>query len=246
MTFDSQPIRYALMLLTLLFALSATDALAQRHRIVGRSTAGDSQLTGVVVDAESGQPLSEAKIRIADEIAVSGADGRFTVKGLATGSFTMTVEHWAHVPLQEIITIEEGQNSRTVALTPKPLARFVTKAGATHPVDPDSIRFGYAVAFVGWQAFERLELCTPSGDLVTIAVAEMSSVSFPGQRTEASECCSLSPGTIARVTRKDGAVVEGTIRSSCSGYEIFAIGRNRETGAFDTIAVLDLERVELP
>lgn len=246
MTSNFHPIRCGLMLLAVLFTFSAADAFGQRHRVVGRSTSGASELTGVVVDAETQQPLSEAKIRIADKIAVSKEDGRFVLRGLAPGSYTMTVEHWAHVPLQERVTIEEGQNSRTLALTPKPVARFVSKDGTTHPVDPDSILFGYAVAFAGWQAFHSLQLCSPAGDLYTIEVADMSSVTFPGQRAESTDCCSLSPGTIARVTRKDGTVAEGTIRSSCSGYQIYAIGRNRETGKFDTIAVLDLERVEVP
>ena len=246
MTFNFHPIRYSLMLVAVLFTFAATDALGQRERIVQRSTGGTAELAGLVVEAETEKPLSEATVRINDKVTVTGADGRFKLTGLAAGSHILIVEHWAHAAVQERITIEEGQNSRTIVLTPKPVARFVEKNGTVHPVDPDSIRFGYVVAFAGWQAHERIEVCLPSGETVTVEVSDMASVTFPGQRTESTECCSLSPGTIARITRKGGAVVEGTIRSSCSGYEIFALGRNRETGAFDTIAVLNLERVELP
>lgn len=247
MTSNSHPIRYGLALFALLFAFSVPDAIAQRQRIVRRSPAGAADLTGNVVDAVTQQPLSEVRVTIGEKITGTGPDGRFTIRGIPAGHYTISFEHWAHAPLQEAITLAAGPNSRSVQLTPKPVANFVGKDGTTHPVDPDSIRFGYIVAFAGWQAFEWIELCLPSGgETVTIQVAEMTSVTFPGTRTESTDCCSLSPGTIARVTRKNGAVVEGTIRSSCSGYEIYAIGRNRDTGVFENFPVLQLERVDVP
>jgi hypothetical protein len=91
-----------------------------------------------------------------------------------------------------------------------------------------------------------VRLCLPSGEEITLETTDMKSIAVAGTRTEATACCALSPGTVLRVTRRSGEVVDGTIRESCSGSDFYVIGRNRDTGLFENLRLLDVASVTFP
>ncbi len=97
-------------------------------RVEGKDVdVGDLQLGGralqlVVLDASTGKPLSRATVWMADDwktgqgepAAETDADGKTTVRGLATTGAVLIVNHDTHSPLT--VPIEDAANEKTVRL----------------------------------------------------------------------------------------------------------------------------------
>ncbi len=101
-------IRRAILAIFSLFTLIALPALAQ----TGRGT-----LTGSVVDAQ-GAALQGAKITLdpSGSSTLSDPSGQFTLAGVASGSYTLTVSYSGFTTLSKPATISAGQTSRLDAV----------------------------------------------------------------------------------------------------------------------------------
>jgi hypothetical protein len=231
-------------LAAVLFAsLSGTMSAQSRQRLVKRPDPQAATVTGRVIQAGTTTPIAEAHVQIGGRAALTAADGTFTLSGLAAETYQLEVTHWLYVTQARQVTLSPGQNQIDINLQPAASTSVRMKSGTTAALSSPTVQFGYVVAFVGWRSFSELRICLPSGQESTIQIADMKSVAVVGTRTETTECCSLAPGTVVRITRRSGEVVEGTIRESCSGSDFYVLGRNRATGNFDSLRLLDVESV---
>ncbi len=227
--------------------LLAVPSFAQsRHRLVSRASTEAAMLTGVVVDAATRAPLAEVIVKAGNKAVATVADGKFSFSDLSANSFTVTATRWGYSDFAQVVKLNAGANTLEIALQPGPIVNVKAKNGMTYPLDAASLRFGYVVAFVGWLSAPELHLCLASGEEKLVKNEEMKSVTFPGTRTESTSCCKLAPGTVARITTKDGALVDATIRESCNGSEFFVLGRNRSNANYESIKLSEVESVTFP
>lgn len=227
----------------LVTTLAATASAQGRQRTVKRIDPTAAVALGRVVDAASQAPVGEALVQIGTRQALTAADGTFAISGLAAQTYGLEVTHWLYQTHSRQITLSTGTNRVDLALQPAPATSVRTKSGSTFSLASPTVQFGYVVSFVGWVSGPQLRICLPAGEEITIQASDMKTVAVPGTRQEATECCSLAAGTIVRVTRRSGEVVEGTIRESCTGSDFYVIGRNRDSGNFENLRLLDVESV---
>lgn len=227
----------------LILALASSAPAQSRHRIVKRPQAAAATLSGIVIDATSRAPLAEAFVRIAGKGVTTGSDGRFSFTDLVANAYELEVTRFGYFKSARNVSLNAGANQVEVALQATPIVTVRAKNGTTYSFDFESVEFGYVVAFVGWRSGPALHLCRTTGEELTLGTNEMKSLTIPGVRTETTSCCSLAPGTIARVTRQDSEVVEATIKETCNGAEFFVRGQNRSNGTFEAIKLLDVESI---
>jgi hypothetical protein len=211
--------------------------------MVKRPAGAAATLSGVVLDAATRTPLAEAIVKVGDKAVSTLADARFSFTGLTANTYEVTVTRWGYLEYRKSVALTAGENTLEVALEPAPIVTVRAKNGNAYALDFDSVEFGYVVAFVGWRSGPHFNLCLPSGEEAKVTTSAMKTVTFPGVRSESTSCCSLAPGTIARITKRDSEVVEATIKESCNGAEFFVRGRDRSTGLYEAIKLSDLESV---
>lgn len=230
----------------LALALTLPSYAQTRHRMVSRASTDPATLSGVVVDAVTRAPLAEAIVKVGNKAVGTVADGKFSVSGLSANSFTVRATRWGYSDYEQVVKLNPGANTLEIAMQPGPIVNVKAKNGTTYPLDYASLQFGYVVAFVGWRSYPEFHLCLATGDEKVVKNEEMKSVTFPGTRSESTSCCSLAPGTVARITTKEGALVDATIRESCNGSEFFVLGRNRSNGNYESIKLSEVESVTFP
>ena len=111
----------------------AAGAAAAEPALV--ALAPTATLSGRVVDAESARPLAGVKLVARADSAVflgrSGADGRYTIRGLSPRRYTLSAEDDRFVPWRRSVNVAASQGDAQDV----PLARAATLAGRV--VDPD-------------------------------------------------------------------------------------------------------------
>ncbi|MEP0547416.1 MAG: carboxypeptidase regulatory-like domain-containing protein [Rhodothermales bacterium] len=107
---------------------------------------GDATITGVIVDSQEGDPIAGALVRFvrgsASAEATTDSTGTFTIDGIATGTYTVTIR--ANGFLDVVLTnveITDGANTlpQTVATVAPPAGAFrIVLSWGTQPRDLDS------------------------------------------------------------------------------------------------------------
>ncbi len=114
-----------------------------------------SVLDGRVVD-EGGEPVAEARIRLASQRAVSDVEGAFRLIGLPTGLKTLRIEHPGFERLDQKLFVEAGGNVLELVLR-----RGLSVSGRALTDEGDGIA-GAQVVFEGrnWRDPRRFEALT--------------------------------------------------------------------------------------
>ena len=110
------------------------------------SIAGDSTVTGVIVDSQAGEPIVDALVRFArgnaSLEATTDSTGTFTIDGIATGTYTVTIraDGYLDVTLTDV-TVGDGVNTlpQTTATVAPPAGSFrIVLSWDEQPRDLDS------------------------------------------------------------------------------------------------------------
>lgn len=106
--------------------------------------AGTATISGVVT-ATTGAVIEGASVSIAGATATTGADGRFELGNLRTGSATITTSAPRFDPRSEAVSLSEGTNAHDVALTPQTL---FTSGNVVAYLPPGIPRYEAAIVFL--------------------------------------------------------------------------------------------------
>ncbi len=93
---------------------SGTYVLAPKAEI----QAAYGNLTGIVIDAETGRPLDGAHVLLTDSGigAVTNATGRFTFPPLLAGRYPMRISHLSYSAWQDTLSVTPGERTQAQAL----------------------------------------------------------------------------------------------------------------------------------
>ena len=158
-------------------ALAPAAALAQEP-----AAQGTQQITGAVT-ADGGQPIAGAQVTIPNTRlgAVTGADGRFTIVGVAPGTYQLRVQRIGYAPQTLPVTVAAGQPATAnfqVASVATALDAVVT-VGYTNQARRD---ISGAVASVSDEAIEARQVATVQEALRgRIAGVQITSSGEPGE-----------------------------------------------------------------
>lgn len=97
-----------------IFLILASMVFASACDSTGEEGLGN--LSGVVHDSTTGDPVSGASVRILSRQMTTGADGRFAFQGLASGTATLDVGATGFGSYSQQVTLAEGENQHDVDL----------------------------------------------------------------------------------------------------------------------------------
>lgn len=83
----------------------------------GSPSEPSNSLSGIVTDALSGAGLAGVALSLQTQTATTGADGRYTITGLASGAATLTAKHQGHVNFSQAVT-PSGASTFNIPMTP--------------------------------------------------------------------------------------------------------------------------------
>ena len=84
---------------------------------------------GTVTDAKTGSPIAGAAVSIGGKSATTGNDGKYEIKDVPKGDQTLKVTAEGYKEYSEAFTVEAGDNTKDVALTPVIKIGLVTDVG---------------------------------------------------------------------------------------------------------------------
>lgn len=76
------------------------------------------RVIGLVVDAESREPLADALVHIGDKAVFTGTDGRFRLDGLDTGPQRMRASLVGYTPVEDTLVVALGTQDVAIRLAP--------------------------------------------------------------------------------------------------------------------------------
>ncbi|HUO85009.1 MAG TPA: carboxypeptidase regulatory-like domain-containing protein, partial [Thermoanaerobaculia bacterium] len=122
---------------------NATAASSGRRRPVGRP--GGVSLTGHVIDSSSSTPVVGAVVKVGDASTSTDAGGAYSLRGLSTGTATLTVSRWGYETTTHEITLQSGSNALEVRLISMPRVQVTLTSGESYELIADSFKMGHAV-----------------------------------------------------------------------------------------------------
>ena len=118
----------AAILVAVILTIAATFACPAEAQ-----TPGGSSISGRVVRTGTGEPLPDAEVSIHETSAAARTDGegRFVIRGLAPGKYTLGVRLHGYVDETMTVTVEAGEDPAALTVTLSPLARFLSEVVVT-------------------------------------------------------------------------------------------------------------------
>jgi TonB dependent receptor/Carboxypeptidase regulatory-like domain/TonB-dependent Receptor Plug Domain len=149
--------------------------LARAQRVAITDTLSAASIIGEVVDAASGQPLAAARVTVrgTTRSASSAINGRFTLRAVPAGQYTLDVRRLGYLPFtqQNVAVPSSGRVTLRLGLTPVPFRL------AEQTVTPGSFAFANAGPAIA-QTLTRAEIqAAPFGEDVFRAVNRLPGLS---------------------------------------------------------------------
>lgn len=231
------------LLLALLFPLLLDGA--QRRRAVRPPVTSEVTIKGKVVDAADGRPLPNVTVEFADMNAITDARGEFAIeRSRVTSSATLTARRAGYTA--QTVTIPASQlGAVEIRMQATAFATLTTLNGASYKIDPDTLEFGYVVAFVGYTKKDSIAICKGANDTVTVSRRDLKRIPGPATSTPPGTCCALPTESITLELR-DGSTVQGVIKDSCTGYTFDVIATDVVTGQTVYVRMKEINRLLMP
>jgi hypothetical protein len=107
----SRPLRFFFLLLALLLLTFSPDALTSEAFAQPQTPRGRAVLTGVVTDAETGDPLQDVNVFIAESTTGTATDaqGRFRIAGVPLGAHRLYVSSIGYEPAARNLNLREAR-----------------------------------------------------------------------------------------------------------------------------------------
>ena len=139
-------------------------------------------VTGRVTGKDAGQPISEARVEVVGTtlVVATGADGRFTIRSVPTGSWTVRVLHVGFQEQKKSVTMTTGQ-SATLDFALEQAVVSLAEVVTTATGEQRRVELGNAVSTVN--AASRAQKA-PVTSMATLLVAQAPGVQvLPGNET---------------------------------------------------------------
>lgn len=96
------------------------------------SPSNNASISGTVTDAVSGQPINGATVSVGGQSSTTGADGKYSITGLATGSATLTASKQGERNFSQAVTLPTT-TAVNIVMSPAPESAFSgTANGSWH------------------------------------------------------------------------------------------------------------------
>jgi hypothetical protein len=235
----------AVALAIVLVALPAFADKRRSARIPSRGTATPVEVTGVVTDAVTGQPVIAASVIIAGSRS-SRTDklGKYRVAGVIYGTGVLTIERSGY-ETKSIDLPAGGDQVANLTVNPTATIRVRMVNGTVHDVDYDSAKFGYVIPFGSYVSAEHEDFCDAQGTASRRFKSEMRRIIGPATPSATTACC--TSGLLKKVTVefKDGQTTELSFADSCF-YGVDLIARGHVSGDFVYLKFTEIAEVVFP
>lgn len=234
------------LVVALLFALPAA---AGKRRAVRHPSAGPqltAVITGTVLDAVTGAPISKARVTAGDDFANTSDSGKFKLDDVVSyGSILLRVERSGYT--EKTFTFTSGGTiDQTIRLDPTPTVRVLKSDGATLDLDNESIEFGYAVPFSGYRKADFEDFCFADGTKQVLDRTQIKKITGPATLATQSSCCAERQVQKVTLELRTGATVDAYFVDSCEGYTVDLLGREHVSGDFKYTKFSDIREVVFP
>jgi hypothetical protein len=241
--------RRLLFLVILSTMVLALPAFAGKRRAVKHPPAANLSvvnISGVVRDSVTGQPIAKARVDAGDEHDTTDAQGAFLLKkvGIA-GNVAVTADRTGYAAKTIDVAAGSTQNL-TISLVPEATTRITKVDGANIDVDTDSVEFGYLSGFAGYNSATFEEFCTPAGTPLVVQREQVQKFIGPAVRVSQTACCATSEVFRINVELKDGTKTDVYFDDSCSGYSVDVIARNHVSGEFVYVPFAQISQMTFP
>src|SRR6476620_9648154 len=117
--------------------------------IAAASAHAQGTVSGRVTGKDVGQPISEARVEVVGTtlIVPTGADGRFTIRNVPTGSWAVRVLHVGFQEQKKSVTMTTGQNV-TIDFALEQAVVSLAEVVTTATGEPRRVELGKAVSTI--------------------------------------------------------------------------------------------------
>jgi hypothetical protein len=233
----------------ILIALATIPAMAQasRRRAVSPAsgTGPTTKVTVTVKDASNGVPVASAVVTYAAQTQTTNSNGQASLNLPLGKAALISVAHPAFAPFSQSITAQVD-GTYDLTLTGKPSVTIKTKTNETHVVDIGTAQFAYAAAFGSPVRTDNANFCKEDGTDFTPDKSEFARIVGPGVPANATQCCQFGSVISANVEMKTGAHLKVYFKDSCSGNDVYFVGREKATGQFQYFRFTDITEIDFP
>jgi len=235
-----------LSLVVLSTLLLALPSFAGKRRAVGHPTHSTTEVSGIVLDSVTGEPVVTARVDVGNQHVTTNEEGRFVLNNVDLSQpKTLTVDRTGYASQTVPVSLGSSVNL-TIRLVPEPTASLRKTDGTVVQLDYDSIEFGFLNGFSGYIQSPSEDFCLPSGTLQAVDRSQMKKLVGPAVRVTHAPCCSTSEIFKITVELRTGTTTEAYFDDSCSGYPVDVIARNHATGVYEYIPFTEVAELVFP
>ncbi len=233
----------------LVSAVLAVPAFAKRRSVAHRSPGAAFTVTisGVVLDAVTGQPVVGVELGTGQRFDATDAQGRFELKNASGfGSILVEAKRSGYLPFSTRIN-PGSPTTLTISMTPTPTVTVRLTNGEVKNLDNESLKFGYPLAFTGYIESETEDFCKISDSTkVSIHKSQMARITGPAQIVPAGSCCTDNAAKMT-LTLKNGEVADVLFTDTCQErYKVDVSGREHVSGQFVHLLITDIAEIVCP
>jgi hypothetical protein len=231
-------------------ALAAIPAMAQtsRRRAVSpaNGTGATTKAIFTVKDASNGVPVASAVLTYAAQTQTTNSNGVASLNLPIGKPALITIAHPAFAPFSQSITAQVD-GTYDLTLTGKPSVTIKLKSSETpHVVDIGTAQFAYAGTFSSPVRTDNANFCKEDGTDFAPDKSEFGRIVGPAVPVNAPQCCQFGSVMSANVEMKSGANLKIYFKDSCSGNEVYFVGREKATGQYQYFRFTDIAEIDFP
>lgn len=240
----------ALALFAALFAAQSEGATFKRRAVAHRPPPNQFSKTvsGTVIDAVTGAPVVNMQVSVGARSAFTNVAGQFELSNVAAAG-VMIVEFIRSGYAYHSVRLGPSDSGvlNNVRVTPTRTATVRLTNGTTMELDVESLKFGYAVPFLGYISDDFESLCKITDSTkITVTREQIAKLTGPAQTVPAGTCCTGNADKMT-LTLKNGEVMEVIFMDTCQErYTVDVIARNHVTGEAAYLPIRNIAELVFP
>ncbi|MEO8379849.1 MAG: hypothetical protein ABI779_09325 [Acidobacteriota bacterium] len=204
-------------------------------------------LTGVVLDASTGQPVRAMTVYVGTRITATNAQGRFELKNTSgVDALILQTDRSGYLPFSTRVGANDPKDI-TIRVTPTPAVSVHRTDGQIVTVDLESFKFGYPVPFSGYRDSEYEDFCKADGTKLSVHRTQFKRIAGPAALVGSGPCCPAGNAARMTVTLRTGETSDLFFTDTCEGrYNVDLGARDHLTGEFVHIPITEITEIVFP